>query len=96
MLALDGAYVEDSNGCIRFCPVAPPSDREVARMAERIARRIKRLMKATLCPVPVVRAYPASMPTPMFAVVYTCCFPACDSLRLVVDVIKYQDREACL
>ena len=39
LLALDGVYAEDDNGCISFRPVAPPGDEEVTRVAERIARR---------------------------------------------------------
>jgi hypothetical protein len=44
LLALDGVYAEDDNGCISFRPVAPPGDEEVTRVAERIARRIEKLM----------------------------------------------------
>jgi hypothetical protein len=44
MLAIDGVYAEDANGIISFHPVSPPSDKEVARVAERIARRIEKLM----------------------------------------------------
>ena len=41
---MDGAYAEDDKGRIIFHPVPPPSDKEVARVAERIARRIEKLM----------------------------------------------------
>ena len=44
LLAIDGVYSADDNGDVRFYPVAPPSDREVARVAEKIAHRIERLM----------------------------------------------------
>jgi hypothetical protein len=44
LLAMDGVYSADDNGVIRFYPVAPPSDKEVAKVAEKIAQRIERLM----------------------------------------------------
>jgi len=45
MLALDGIYVEDEVGCIRFHQAAPPSDAEVARVTERIQFMINRLLE---------------------------------------------------
>jgi hypothetical protein len=44
LLAIDGVYAADDNGSISFYPMSPPSDKEVARVAERIARRIERVM----------------------------------------------------
>jgi hypothetical protein len=45
MLALDGVYAEDKKGCVCFRPAPPPSDAEVARVTERIQRRIARLLE---------------------------------------------------
>ena len=44
LLSIDGVYAADEKNEIHFIPVAPPSDKEVARVAERIAQRIERLM----------------------------------------------------
>jgi len=44
-LALDGIYIEDEMGCIRFQQAAPPSDAEVARVTERIQRQITKLLE---------------------------------------------------
>jgi len=44
LLAMDGVYAEDDKGRISFHSVSPPSDKEVVRVAERIARRIETLM----------------------------------------------------
>ena len=44
MLAFDGVYAEDEDGFIRFHVVGPPSDAEVLRLVERIARRVEKLM----------------------------------------------------
>jgi hypothetical protein len=44
MLALDGAYVEDADGRVRFYRAPPPSDAEVARVAGSIRRRVGRLL----------------------------------------------------
>lgn len=43
-LALDGVYSETEDGALRFHPAGPPSDDEVARVVERVARRIKGLL----------------------------------------------------
>jgi len=43
-LALDGIYVADDDGNIAFRRVGPPSDAEVARVAERVSRRVARLL----------------------------------------------------
>jgi len=45
VLALDGSYVVDGKGEPVFRRVAPPSDQEVARVAERIHRRVSSLME---------------------------------------------------
>ena len=45
MLALDGVYAVDEKGYICFRLVPPPSDAEVARVTERIHRRIARLLE---------------------------------------------------
>jgi hypothetical protein len=42
---LDGIYVADETGCIRFRQAAPPSDAEVARVTERIQHQITRLLE---------------------------------------------------
>jgi len=44
-LALDGIYVESGRGELVFQPVPPPSDTEVARVAERVHRSVGRLME---------------------------------------------------
>jgi hypothetical protein len=44
-LALDGIYVVDEKGELVFRRVPPPSDAEVARVADRIHRRVARLMQ---------------------------------------------------
>ncbi len=43
--ALDGIYVEDSRGELIFRRVCPPSDAEVARIADRVRRSVARLME---------------------------------------------------
>jgi len=43
-LALDGVYSETEDGALLFHPAGPPSDGEVARVVERVARRIKGLL----------------------------------------------------
>jgi len=43
-LALDGIYVADDDGNLAFRRVGPPSDAEVARVAERVSRRVARLL----------------------------------------------------
>jgi hypothetical protein len=45
VLALDGIYVVDEKGELVFRRVPPPSDAEVARVAERIHRRVARLVE---------------------------------------------------
>ena len=45
MLALDGVYAEDMKGRVCFHPAPPPSDDEVARVTERIRRRIAGLLE---------------------------------------------------
>jgi hypothetical protein len=45
MLALDGVYAEDNEGRVKFHRVPPPSDAEVARVAEHVHRRVGRLLK---------------------------------------------------
>jgi hypothetical protein len=44
LLALDGVYALDEKGELHFLPVAPPSDKVVAKVAERIARHIEKLL----------------------------------------------------
>jgi hypothetical protein len=44
-LALDGIYVEDGSGEPVFRRVPPPSDVEVARVADRVHRRVVRLLQ---------------------------------------------------
>jgi hypothetical protein len=41
-LALDGIYVAEEGGQVVFRAVPPPSDAEVARVTERIQRRVAR------------------------------------------------------
>ena len=45
VLALDGIYVIDGKGEPVFRHVSPPTDKEVARVAERVHRRVARLME---------------------------------------------------
>ena len=45
VLALDGIYLVDGKGEVVFRRVPPPSDAEVARVAERIHRRVARLVE---------------------------------------------------
>ena len=45
LMSLDGIYIENSNGELVFRRVGPPSDAEVARVADRVHRRVMRLMK---------------------------------------------------
>ena len=44
-MALDGIYIDDSKGNLVFRRVGPPTDAEVARVAERVHRRVLRLME---------------------------------------------------
>ena len=44
-MALDGIYVEDGSGELVFRRVPPPSDAEVARVADRVHRRVVRLLE---------------------------------------------------
>jgi hypothetical protein len=44
-LVLDGVYYEDDKKQIRFLRLQPPSDSEVEKITERIARRIMRLLE---------------------------------------------------
>jgi hypothetical protein len=44
-LVLDGVYDPDAAGGIRFIPLPPPDDAEVARVAARIARRLGKLLE---------------------------------------------------
>ena len=44
-LALDGIYIVNEDGTITFRHVAPPSDAEVARVTERICRRVTKLLE---------------------------------------------------
>ena len=43
-LVLDGVYVEDGRGGLRFLAAAPPADEEMDRLIEMIDRRIQRLL----------------------------------------------------
>ena len=43
-LVLDGVYSETEDGTLLFHPAGPPSDDEVARVAGRVARRVKVLL----------------------------------------------------
>jgi hypothetical protein len=45
VLAMDGFYVMDGKGEPVFRPVSPPSDKEVARVAEHVHLRVARLME---------------------------------------------------
>jgi hypothetical protein len=45
LMSLDGLYIDDSNGNPVFRRVGPPTDAEVARVAERVHRRVMRLME---------------------------------------------------
>jgi hypothetical protein len=45
VIAVDGIYIENSKSELRFRPVGPPSDTEVARVACRVQRSVMRLMK---------------------------------------------------
>ena len=45
IMSLDGIYIENSNGELAFRRVGPPSDAEVARVADRVHRRVMRLME---------------------------------------------------
>ncbi len=44
-LVLDGVYAREIPGAFRFHPLPPPEDREVARLAGAIARRVVRLLE---------------------------------------------------
>ncbi len=44
-LLLDGVYAPGANGSLRFLPLPPPADEEVARVVGRVARRIARLLE---------------------------------------------------
>jgi hypothetical protein len=44
-VAVDGIYIENSKSELTFLHVGPPSDAEVARVADRIHRRVMRLME---------------------------------------------------
>jgi len=44
LMSIDGVYSLDENSAVHFHPVSPPSDKEVAKVAERIAHRIEKLM----------------------------------------------------
>ena len=43
-LVLDGVYVEEDGGTLRFCEVAPPTDDEMDRLLRTIDRRVHRLL----------------------------------------------------
>jgi hypothetical protein len=45
LMSLDGMYIENSNGELAFLRVGPPSDAEVARVADRVHRCVTRLME---------------------------------------------------
>ena len=45
VMALDGLYAENSKSELMFLRVGPPSDAEVARVADRVHRRVMRLME---------------------------------------------------
>jgi len=45
LMAMDGLYIDDSNGNPEFRRVGPPTDAEVARVAERVHRSVMRLME---------------------------------------------------
>jgi len=44
-LVLDGVYVQDEANEIRFRPLPPPDDEEMARIGARIAHRLARLLE---------------------------------------------------
>jgi hypothetical protein len=45
IMSLDGIYIENSKGELAFRRVGPPSDAEVARVADLVHRRVARLME---------------------------------------------------
>ena len=45
LMSLDGIYIENSKGELAFRRVGPPSDVEVARVADLVHRRVARLME---------------------------------------------------
>ena len=45
LMSLDGMYIENINGKLAFRRVGPPRDAEVARVADRVHRRVTRLME---------------------------------------------------
>ena len=45
LMVMDGLYIDDSKGNPVFRRVGPPTDAEVARVAERVHRRVMRLME---------------------------------------------------
>jgi hypothetical protein len=44
-LLLDGVYAPGPTGALRFHPLPPPDDEEVARVVGQVARRIARLLE---------------------------------------------------
>jgi hypothetical protein len=44
-LVLDGVYAHEARGSLRFHPLPPPDDAEVARVVERVARQVVRLLE---------------------------------------------------
>jgi hypothetical protein len=44
-LVLDGVYARAAMGLLRFYPLPPPTDAEVARVASRVAKQTKRLLE---------------------------------------------------
>ena len=44
-VTLDGIYIENNKNELTFVHVGPPGDAEVARVADRVHRRVMRLMK---------------------------------------------------
>jgi ribosomal protein S27E len=44
-LVIDGVYAEDTEGCVRFQRLITPDDAEIARVTDRIVRRVVKLLK---------------------------------------------------
>ncbi len=68
-LVLDGVYHADPRtGAVRFVPLAPPDDAEVARVARRVARSLRRLLaRRGLLDAEPADADPISRDAPLLA-----------------------------
>jgi hypothetical protein len=45
-LVLDGVFVREADGTLRFHPATPPTDEDVRRVVVRVRRRLERLFSA--------------------------------------------------